>query len=180
MGRQSNHSKGVITLLNPTKDFKVEKLVSDKQGRFIILKVSLDEKIIFVLANIYAPNDVVQQAAFFKKQDALLAFSRDAFKWPHLFPLNRPRRFLKLCPCFAILAKKIALSCVTITDLPYRRISLLDLVPEQNLDLSNSCSIQSFRIKHEVIFLTNTFPCSSVPTVRLYPPFLCYSLSTKS
>ena len=23
--------------------------------------------------------------------------------------------------------------------------------------------------------LINTFPCSSVPTVRLYPPFLCYS-----
>ena len=34
-------------------------------------------------------------------------------------------------------------------------------------------------IQHEVIFLTNTFPCSSVPTVRLYLPFLCYSLSTK-
>ena len=42
---------------------------------------------------------------------------------------------------------------------------------------------QSVRIKHEVILtiliLTNTFPCSSVPPVRLYPPFLCYSLSTK-
>ena len=38
---------------------------------------------------------------------------------------------------------------------------------------------QGVRIKHEVIFLINTFPCSSVPTVRLYPPFLCYSLSTK-
>ena len=106
------------------------------------------------------------------EQDTLLAFSRDTFKWPHLFPLDRPRRFLKLCPCFAILARKIALSCVTITDLPYRRISLLDLVPELNLDLSNSCSIQSFRIKHEVIFLTNTFPCSSaycssVPTIPL-------------
>ena len=37
---------------------------------------------------------------------------------------------------------------------------------------------QTVRIKHEVI-LTNTFPCSSVLTVRLYPPFLCYSLSTK-
>ena len=33
--------------------------------------------------------------------------------------------------------------------------------------------------KTRVIFLANTFPCSSVPTVRLYPPFLCYSLSTK-
>ena len=72
-----NHSKGVITLFNPTKDFKVEKLVSDKQGRFIILKVSLDEKI-FVLANIYAPNDFLQQAAFFKKlSKQLKEFAQD-------------------------------------------------------------------------------------------------------
>ena len=58
-------------------------------------------------------------------------------------------------------------------------VTLLDLVPELNLDLSNSCSIQSFRIKHEVMFLTNSFLCSSVPTIRLYLPFFCYSLSTK-
>ena len=56
-------------------------------------------------------------------------------------------------------------------------VTLLGLVPLLNLDLSNSCSIQSFRIKHEVMFLTNSFLCPSVPTVRLYPPFLCYSLS---
>ena len=56
----------MIKPISPTKAFKVEKLFSDGQGRFIILKVSLDEKI-FVLANIYAPNDVVQQATFFKK-----------------------------------------------------------------------------------------------------------------
>ena len=34
--------------------FKVEKLISDKQGRFVILKLSLDDKAI-ALFNIYAP-----------------------------------------------------------------------------------------------------------------------------
>ena len=47
-------------------NFKVEKLISDKQGRFIILKLSLDDKAI-VLVNIYAPNDVAQQVTFFRK-----------------------------------------------------------------------------------------------------------------
>ena len=61
----TNHSKGVITLINPSVSFKVEKVIPDKQGRFIILKLSLEEKVI-VLVNIYAPNDVAQHVAFFK------------------------------------------------------------------------------------------------------------------
>ena len=40
----TNHSKGVITLINPSVDFKVEKCIPDKQGRFIILKVVIDGK----------------------------------------------------------------------------------------------------------------------------------------
>jgi len=47
-------------------NFKVEKFIPDKQKRFIILKLSLEEKAI-VLVNIYAPNDVAQQVAFFKR-----------------------------------------------------------------------------------------------------------------
>ena len=47
-------------------DFKVEKCIPDKQGRFIILKVVIDGKAL-VLVNIYAPNDVAQQTAFFNK-----------------------------------------------------------------------------------------------------------------
>ena len=62
----TNHSKGVITLINPSVNFKVEKLISDKQRRFIILKLSLDDKAI-VLVNIYAPNDAAQQVTFFPK-----------------------------------------------------------------------------------------------------------------
>ena len=73
----TNHSKGVIILINPSVDFKVEKLISDKQGRVIILKVSFDEKTI-VLVNIYAPNDVVQQVNFFQKLNKQLEeFAQD-------------------------------------------------------------------------------------------------------
>ena len=61
----TNHSKGVIIQINPAVNFKVEKVTPDKQGRFIILKLSLEEKVI-VLVNIYAPNDVAQQVAFLK------------------------------------------------------------------------------------------------------------------
>ena len=61
----TNHSKGMITLMNPPVDLEVEKVVSDKQGRFI-LKLALDGKAI-VLVNIYAPNDIVQQITFFNK-----------------------------------------------------------------------------------------------------------------
>jgi len=67
----TNHSKGVITLINPSVNFKVEKFIPDKQGRFIILKLSLGEKAI-VLVNIYAPNDVAQQVTFFKRQNQQL------------------------------------------------------------------------------------------------------------
>ena len=62
----TNHSKGVITLINPSVDFKLEKCIPDTQGRFIILKVVFEEKA-FVFVNIYAPNDVAQETAFFNK-----------------------------------------------------------------------------------------------------------------
>ena len=58
-------------------NFKVEKEIPDKQGRFIILKLSLEEKVI-VLVNIYAPNDVAQQVSFFKRLNQQLEeFAQD-------------------------------------------------------------------------------------------------------
>ena len=72
------HSKGVITLINCSVNFKVEKAIPDKQGRFIILKLSLEEKVI-VLVKIYAPNDVAQQVVFFFKtlNQQLEEFAKD-------------------------------------------------------------------------------------------------------
>ena len=55
----TNHSKGVMILINPLLDCKIEKIITDKNGRFIIQKISLDEQAI-VLVNIYAPNDANQ------------------------------------------------------------------------------------------------------------------------
>ena len=49
----TNHSKGVMILINPSLDCKIEKVITDKNGRFVIKKLSLDEQAI-VLVNIYA------------------------------------------------------------------------------------------------------------------------------
>ena len=58
----SSHSKGVMILVNPNLDFKVEECVSDKNGRFLILNLIIDESHLGTLVNIYAPNDANQQA----------------------------------------------------------------------------------------------------------------------
>ena len=73
----TNHSEGVMILINPSVDCKIEKTICDKNGRFIIIKLSLDEQSI-VLVNVYAPNDATQQLGFFARLDQLLQeFSQD-------------------------------------------------------------------------------------------------------
>ena len=61
----TTHSKGVMILLNPKLDYKIEKITQDKNGRFIIAKL-ITEDIHFILVNVYSPNDVNQQVLFFK------------------------------------------------------------------------------------------------------------------
>ena len=73
----STHSKGVMTLINPKLDFKLEKMISDKNGRYIILDVIVDETHL-ILVNIYAPNDLNQQLVFFKDlHDRLQEFAQE-------------------------------------------------------------------------------------------------------
>ena len=73
----TNNSKGVITLITPSVNFKVEKVIPDKQGRFTIFKLSFEEKVI-VLVTIYAPNDVARQVSFFKRLNQQLEeFAQD-------------------------------------------------------------------------------------------------------
>ena len=67
-----SHSKGVMILVNPNLDLKVENCISDKSGRFIIRDLIVDESRI-ILVNIYAPNDTNQQVAFFKDLQNRLA-----------------------------------------------------------------------------------------------------------
>ena len=60
----STHSKGVVILVNPKVELKIEKVISDNNGRYIILDTMVDDSHI-ILVNIYAPNDLNQQLAFF-------------------------------------------------------------------------------------------------------------------
>ena len=73
----TTNSKGVMILINPKLDCKVEKCISDNNGRFIILDVALEDSHI-ILVNIYAPNDLNQQVQFFKlMQHHLQDFSEE-------------------------------------------------------------------------------------------------------
>ena len=67
----TSHSKGVMILVNPKVDFKIEKAISDNNGRYIILDAMVDDSHV-VLVNIYAPNDLNQQLAFFNDLQHIL------------------------------------------------------------------------------------------------------------
>ena len=68
----SSNSKGVMILVNPNLELKVEKCITDKNGRYILLDLIVDESHI-ILLNIYAPNDINQQVTFFRSLQNLLA-----------------------------------------------------------------------------------------------------------
>ena len=61
----TTHSKGVMILLNPKLDYKIERITQDKNGRFIIAKL-ITEDMHFILVSVYSPNDVNQQVLFLK------------------------------------------------------------------------------------------------------------------
>ena len=60
----TTRSKGVMILLNPKLNYKIEKNTQDKNGRLIIAKL-ITEDMHFNLVNVYSPNDVYQQVLFF-------------------------------------------------------------------------------------------------------------------
>ena len=62
----TTNSKGVIILINPKVDCKVEKVILDNKGRYVIADITLDQLHI-TLANIYALNDQTQQVSFFRE-----------------------------------------------------------------------------------------------------------------
>ena len=73
----TNHSKGVMILLNPKLDCKIEKISQDKNGRFVIAKLTIDDSHL-VLVNICSPNDINQQVHFFKElQDQLQEYPHE-------------------------------------------------------------------------------------------------------
>ena len=58
--QSSSNSKGIMILVNPNLVLKVEKCITEKNGRYILLDLIVDEYHI-IPVNIYAPNDVNQQ-----------------------------------------------------------------------------------------------------------------------
>ena len=55
-----------MILISPKLDCKVEKVISDNKGRYVIADITLDQSHI-TLANVYAPNDQTQQVSFFEE-----------------------------------------------------------------------------------------------------------------
>ena len=55
-----------MILINPKLDRKIEKVIADKDGRYIIADILLNQ-VRILLVNIYAPNDQTQQVLFFKR-----------------------------------------------------------------------------------------------------------------
>ena len=51
----STPSKGVMILVNSKVELKIEKVISDNNGRYIILDTMVDDSHV-ILVNIYAPN----------------------------------------------------------------------------------------------------------------------------
>ena len=62
----SNHSKGTLVLVKQGLDFEQKSVLCDPNGRFIILEAVVQDAP-FLLANIYAPNKIHEQEAFFQK-----------------------------------------------------------------------------------------------------------------
>ena len=52
----TTHSKGVCILLNPSSPFNLSTIKVDPEGRFLIAKLTIEEKYFFI-TNIYGPNN---------------------------------------------------------------------------------------------------------------------------
>jgi len=73
----SNHSKGVMILVNPRYQLEVIRSTKDKNGRSITLEIKLDNQNL-VLANVYAPNDIPQQIKFYQDLNQTLSGFSDS------------------------------------------------------------------------------------------------------
>ena len=54
--RGTTYSKGVCILLNPSSPFNLSTIKVDPEGRFLIAKLTIEEKYFFI-TNIYGPNN---------------------------------------------------------------------------------------------------------------------------
>ena len=75
----SSHSRGVCILLNPHSTFHLRRVEADSEGRFLIVKVIIDEECFFV-TNIYAPTDYRDQDCFIRLLSEQLISNTDTSK----------------------------------------------------------------------------------------------------
>ena len=61
----SSHSRGVMILFKPKINVSIDKIIRDKNGRYVLSEVFLDD-VEFIFVNIYAPNDQRQQIHFLR------------------------------------------------------------------------------------------------------------------
>ena len=60
----SNHSRGVLVLINENFQFEVKNLKEDIHGRFFAIEALIQESP-FLLLNLYAPTKCSEQCNFF-------------------------------------------------------------------------------------------------------------------
>jgi len=75
----TTHSKGVCILLNPSSPFKLSSIHIDPEGRFLIAKLTIEEKYFFI-TNIYGPNNCHDQDDFIKTLSQQLVSKTDTSK----------------------------------------------------------------------------------------------------
>ena len=61
----SSHSRGVMILFKLKVNVSIDKIIRDKNGRYVLSEVFLDD-VKFIFVNIYAPNDQTQQIHFLR------------------------------------------------------------------------------------------------------------------
>ena len=75
----SIHSKGVCILLNPSSTLLLRSIQADSEGRFLILKATIDDNSFFIV-NIYAPTDYRDQDNFIRSLGEQLISNTDTSK----------------------------------------------------------------------------------------------------
>ena len=75
----TTHSKGVCILLNPSSPFKLSSIQTDPEGRFLIVKLTIEEKY-FSITDIYGPNNCHDQNDFIKILSQQLISKTDTSK----------------------------------------------------------------------------------------------------
>ena len=75
----SSHSRGVCILLNPHSTFHLRRVEADSEGRFLIVKVIIDEECFFV-TNRYAPTDYRDQDCLIRLLSEQLISNTDTSK----------------------------------------------------------------------------------------------------